>query len=67
MNRLLLVITLRLDETTLASIRQRLGDGSRVKTVSQFVREGIYLRLEEPDDYTGWLVSRRANRSRGSA
>ena len=57
-----MVITLRLDETTLASIRQRIGDGSRVKSLSQFVREGIHLRLAEADDYTGWLVSRRANR-----
>src|SRR5215203_3354641 len=24
------------------------------------VREGIHLRLDEPDEYTGWLVSRRA-------
>ena len=63
MTRLPLIITLRLDETTLASIRRRIGDGSCVKTVSQFVREGIRLRLEEPDEYTGWLVSRRANRS----
>ena len=63
MNRLPVVITLRLDEATLASIRQRIGDGSRVKSLSQFVREGIRLRLEEADDYTGWLVSRRANRS----
>ena len=47
MNRLPLVITLRLDEATLASIRQRIGDGSRVKSLSQFVREGIRLRLEE--------------------
>ena len=63
MTRLPLVITLRLDETTLASIRRRIGVGSRVRSLSQFIREGIRLRLEEADDYTGWLVSRRANRS----
>ena len=57
------VITLRLDETTLRSIRERIGDGHRVKTLSEFVREGIRLRLDEPDDYNGWLVHRRANRS----
>lgn len=57
------VITVRLDEPTLARIRDRTGDGFRVKNLSQFVREGIRLRLEQPDEYTGWLVSRRAHRS----
>ena len=63
MNRLPLVITLRLDETTLASIRQRIGDGHRVKTLSQFVREGIRLRLDEPTTTPAGWCQRRANRS----
>ena len=58
-----MVITLRLDEATLASIRERIGDGSRVKNLSQFIREGIRLRLEQSYDYTGWQVSRKAGQS----
>ncbi len=60
------VITLRLDDTTVASIRDRIGEGFRVKSLSEFIREGIRLRLAEPDDYTGWLVSRRASRAAAS-
>ena len=63
MTRLSLVITLRLDEATLARIRERIGDGSRVKSLSQFIREGIRLRLEQPHGYTGWQVSRKAGQS----
>ena len=58
MTRLPVVITLRLDEATLASIRDRVGDGSRVRSLSQFIREGIRLRLEQPHDYG--LAGRRA-------
>ena len=63
MTRLPVVITLRLDEPTLASIRDRIGDGSHVRSLSQFVREGIRLRLEQPHDYTGWQVLRKAGQS----
>lgn len=60
MTRLPSIITVRLDEPTRARIRDRVGYGFRVRNLSQFVREGIRLRLEQPDEYTGWLVSRRA-------
>jgi hypothetical protein len=60
MIRLPVVITIRLDETTLASIRDRVGDGTRVSSLSQFIREGIRLRLEQPHDYTGWQTLRKA-------
>lgn len=59
MIRLPHVITLRLDEPTLARIRDRIGYGFRVRTVSQFIREGIYLRLDQPDEYTGWHMLRK--------
>jgi len=64
MTRLPVVITLRLDEATLASIRDRVGDGSRVRSLSQFIREGIRLRLEQPHDYTGWQVAARVAQAR---
>ena len=63
MTRLPVIITLRLDKSTLASMGERIGDGSRVRSLSQFIREGIRLRLEQPHDYTGWLVSRKAGQS----
>lgn len=59
------VITIRLDETTLSRIRGRTGQGFRVKSVSQFIREGIQLRLEQPDKYTGWQVNRPAGQPAG--
>lgn len=58
MIRLPQVITVRLDKPTVALIRERVGEGYRVRSLSQFIREGICLRLDEPDDYVGWLVNR---------
>ena len=53
------VITVRLDEPTVSRIRERVGEGFRVRNLSQ----GIRLRLDEADEYTGWLVSRKANQA----
>jgi Arc/MetJ-type ribon-helix-helix transcriptional regulator len=61
MIRLPQVITVRLDEPTIARIRERVGRDFRARNLSQFVREGIRLRLDEADDYTGWLISRKAS------
>ncbi len=63
MTRLSLVITIRLDEPTLARIRDRVGDGFCAKNLSQFIREGIRLRLEQPHDYVGWQVLRKVDRA----
>jgi Arc/MetJ-type ribon-helix-helix transcriptional regulator len=65
MTRLPQVITVRLDENTLARIRERVGEGFRARSLSQFIREGIRLRLDEPDEYTGWLASRRVGQGAG--
>ena len=65
MPRLPQVITVRLDEPTVARIRDRIGNGYRVRSLSQFVREGIRLRLEQTDEYTGWLALRRVSEAAG--
>jgi Arc/MetJ-type ribon-helix-helix transcriptional regulator len=64
MIRLPQVITVRLDEPTVARIRERVGEGYRVRNLSQFIREGIRLRMDQPDEYTGWLVSRSIGQTR---
>ena len=65
MSQLHHVITIRLDETTLARIRGRTGQGFRVKSVSQLIREGIQLRLAQPDEYTGWQANRTPGQRSG--
>ena len=53
-----LVISFRLDEATGAKIRDRVGPNHRLKNLSQFLREGIELRLMQMDPYLGWIVHR---------
>jgi len=52
------VVTFRLDEATRARIRERVGPDHRVRNLSQFVREGIDLRLNRADPNLGWGVRR---------
>ena len=52
------VVTFRLDEATQARIRERVGPDTRVRSLSQFVREGIDLRLNRPDPNLGWSIRR---------
>jgi hypothetical protein len=56
MVRLPLIVTFRLDEATRARIRERVGANRSLKSFSQFVREGIALRLERDDPFVGWSV-----------
>ena len=58
MVRLPLIVTFRLDEATRARIRERVGANRSLKSFSQFVREGIALRLEKGDPFVGWSVRR---------
>ena len=53
-----LIISFRLDELTRTRIRDRVGPNRRLKTLSQFLREGIELRLMQSDPYLGWTVHR---------
>ena len=52
------VITFRLDEATRAKMLERVGPDTRVRSLSQFVREGIDLRLNRPDPNLGWGITR---------
>ena len=53
-----LVISFRLDEATRTRIRDRVGNQSPSKDLSQFLREGIELRLMQNDPNLGWTVHR---------
>ena len=53
-----LVITFLLDEDTRQRVRERVGPNRRLKRFSQFIREGIELRLEKDDPHIGWSVKR---------
>ena len=48
----------RLDDQTLTQVSDRYGPNRRLKSFSQFIREGIELRLKQDDPWTGWLVQR---------
>ena len=52
------VKSLRLDDATLEQVRHRYGRNRRLKSFSQFVREGIDLRLRHDDPHVGWEVER---------
>lgn len=52
------VKSFRMDDTTKEKVRHRYGPDRRLKSFSQFVREGIELRLKQEDPYIGWSVSR---------
>ena len=58
MNRKPLIVTFRLDEDTRQRVRERVGHNRRLKSFSQFIREGIELRLEKDDPHIGWSVQR---------
>ena len=53
-----LIISFRLDEATRTKIRDRVGPNRRLKTLSQFLREGIELRLMQSDPNLGWTIHR---------
>lgn len=53
-----LIISFRLDEATRAKISDRIGPNRRLKNLSQFLREGIELRLMQSDPNLGWTVHR---------
>jgi hypothetical protein len=50
------VVTFRLDEATRSRISERVGPDHRVRNLSQFVREGIDLRLSRADPNLGWGI-----------
>ena len=52
------VVTFRLDEATRAKMLERVGPDTRVRSLSQFVREGIDLRLNRADSNLGWGIRR---------
>jgi len=52
------VVTFRLDDATRSRICERVGPDQRVRNLSQFIREGIDLRLNRPDPNLGWSIRR---------
>ena len=50
--------SLRLDDATLEQVRRRYGPNRRLKSFSQFIREGIELRLKQDDPHIGWSIKR---------
>ena len=65
MTRLPRVITIRLDEATLAKITERVGPSGRLRSVSHFARKAIERLLPQVEPVIGWSLRRITRPSPG--